>query len=51
MNRDELHLFNSSKDGDVDRVNALLIATPTVNVNWRNPDEVVSGTRLLTCID
>ena len=40
MNASELELYNASGAGDVGKVKAVLTATPTVNVNWHNPDDV-----------
>jgi hypothetical protein len=40
MNTTELELYNASKAGDVSKVKAVLAATPTVDVNKQNPDDV-----------
>ena len=40
MNTTELELYNASKAGDVSKVKAVLTATPTVDVNKQNPDDV-----------
>jgi hypothetical protein len=40
MNTTELELYNASKAGDVSKVKAVLTATPTFDVNKKNPGEV-----------
>ncbi len=40
MNTTELELYNASKAGDVSKVKAVLTATPTVDVNKQNPEDV-----------
>jgi hypothetical protein len=40
MNFTELELYTASKAGDVSKVKAVLNATPTVNVNKKNPRDV-----------
>jgi hypothetical protein len=40
MNTTELQLYNASKAGDVSKVKAVLTATPTVDVNKQNPNDV-----------
>ena len=40
MNTTELELYNASQAGDVSKVKAVLTATPTVNVNKQNPNDV-----------
>ncbi len=40
MDTTELELHNASKAGDVSKVKAVLTATPTVDVNKQNPDDV-----------
>ncbi len=40
MNTTELELYNASKAGDVGKVKTVLTATPTVDVDKQNPDDV-----------
>ncbi len=40
MNTTELELYNASQAGDVGKVKAVLTATPTVDVNKQNPEDV-----------
>ncbi len=40
MNTRELELYNASQVGDVANLKAVLTATPSVNVNKQNPDDV-----------
>ncbi len=40
MNTIEMELYDASKAGDVSQVKAVLTATPTMDVNKHNPDDV-----------
>jgi hypothetical protein len=40
MNTTELELYNASQVGDVGKVKTVLTATPTVDVNKQNPEDV-----------
>ena len=40
MNVVERELFRVSQAGDADQVKAVLLASPDVDLNWRNEEEV-----------
>ena len=42
MSQAEKDLFQACADGDVGKMSTVLSANPGVNLNWGNPDNVVS---------